>query len=1127
MKDRFLISGIVLLLHFMAGTALAQIPVPPGTLPSPNAASLGLYGDYPVSHFTGLPQIGIPLYEINEGGLKVPISLSYHASGFRPDQHPGWVGMGWSLQAGGVISRSVNDLPDEFDNPNFNQGAGAGYYYNHAVLNRTDWASTSYMQTIARGDLSFKDTEPDEFSFVLPDGTSGKFYRSHTRTWEVRCDRPVQIQPTSTSMLAVPFTPPAGSPYVTYGYFKSYPGFVITDENGIKYTFGAKMFDTSTDAIEYSTVFFNQNESHWTATSWYLVNITYPFTAQDDEINFSYARDSFIAQMYISVNNNLGTKTVSSGGILNPSCSSWSYSSIAASYWGNLVSPVYMTEISAGTQKVKFTRSNTTELRYPQATFDWQYSMWSMYGMYSSFLPFLEDNGYSNTYPTNLNKLQWKKLDQVRIEENGVLQKAYNLAYSNSTSQRLTLLSVTEQGKSGGTLKPYTFTYNTSKSLPGYLANMTDHWGFYNGTYADISNQSTYYINYSSYKQPKSDFLQAGTLNKITYPTGGVTDFEFEPHEYTGMVRAQREQGISRGYEASLAGGQRIRKITSYDPLLPEQKTEKKYTYDGYPWGDGLGSLWSTGILDGEVRYYFNDYRVKAFNNSSLTYSQSLFSSQSVLPANYNSNGSHIGYSTVTENLNDGSYTMYDYSNYDNGNHLDIAPNNSLQPLRMAYEPYTSKEMNRGKLLRERTYSASNVLLRDRELTYIQTGQNAGTEVRAMKARYFNVCPSTASSAEEGTAYRFLTHSFLPASEKITEYDMAGANPVTTTRTMTYDNLFGKLLRQELFTDSKGIQHRTGYRYPFDVSTSPTIYADPLFDAVLSMRSYNMMGIPLEVVNSTILSSGEIVTGAEVTIYKGHAVDLWVTPFQKLALNTNISLPKSSYVPFTATVSGQFEYEQNNLDPRLKAVEEYTYVGAKPRPVGISESDGPWRSYIWGYGDRHVTAIVHNRDATASYTGFESASKGGWSYAGATVADATAPTGLRAYNLSGGAVSRSGMTASKTYLLSYWAKSAAAAGISGGTATAVRTHNGWTLYRRQLTGVTGLTLSGTVLVDDLRLHPLDAAMTTYTYNELGAVTSETDGRGNIIRYEYDEFNRLRIVRDQQGRIIQDHTYNLR
>jgi hypothetical protein len=51
------------------------------TIPSPNASSLGLYGELPVSYFTGIPEISIPLYEVKGTKIELPIKLSYHASG--------------------------------------------------------------------------------------------------------------------------------------------------------------------------------------------------------------------------------------------------------------------------------------------------------------------------------------------------------------------------------------------------------------------------------------------------------------------------------------------------------------------------------------------------------------------------------------------------------------------------------------------------------------------------------------------------------------------------------------------------------------------------------------------------------------------------------------------------------------------------------------------------------------------------------------------------------------------------------------------------------------------------------------------------------------------------------------
>ena len=55
---------------------------------------------------------------------------------------------------------------------------------------------------------------------------------------------------------------------------------------------------------------------------------------------------------------------------------------------------------------------------------------------------------------------------------------------------------------------------------------------------------------------------------------------------------------------------------------------------------------------------------------------------------------------------------------------------------------------------------------------------------------------------------------------------------------------------------------------------------------------------------------------------------------------------------------------------------------------------------------------------------------------------------------------------------------------------------------------------------------LPAAMvTTYTYDPLVGMTSMTDTRGYTTYYEYDEFNRLKGVRDADGKLVTDYEYH--
>ena len=81
---------------------------------TPEAATLGKFGAYPVSHYTGSVDIKIPIYTLESNGIKIPIYLQYDGGGFIPNKDCGKVGHDWSLVAGGVITRTVNCVPDEW-----------------------------------------------------------------------------------------------------------------------------------------------------------------------------------------------------------------------------------------------------------------------------------------------------------------------------------------------------------------------------------------------------------------------------------------------------------------------------------------------------------------------------------------------------------------------------------------------------------------------------------------------------------------------------------------------------------------------------------------------------------------------------------------------------------------------------------------------------------------------------------------------------------------------------------------------------------------------------------------------------------------------------------------------------
>src|SRR3954469_18365644 len=87
--------------------------------PSPDASALGKYAEYPVGLYTGTLPLNIPLYTVKDGSLEVPIELTYHASGNKVDEAASFAGLGFALNAGGAVMRSIRNLPDDYSNKGF------------------------------------------------------------------------------------------------------------------------------------------------------------------------------------------------------------------------------------------------------------------------------------------------------------------------------------------------------------------------------------------------------------------------------------------------------------------------------------------------------------------------------------------------------------------------------------------------------------------------------------------------------------------------------------------------------------------------------------------------------------------------------------------------------------------------------------------------------------------------------------------------------------------------------------------------------------------------------------------------------------------------------------------------
>lgn len=89
----FILLSFVLSFTIFAQQAELQKVAP---LP-PEAATIVKYGEIPVGFFTGVANIGIPIFSIQSRDISLPINLSYHSGGNKVEDIASWVGLGWSI----------------------------------------------------------------------------------------------------------------------------------------------------------------------------------------------------------------------------------------------------------------------------------------------------------------------------------------------------------------------------------------------------------------------------------------------------------------------------------------------------------------------------------------------------------------------------------------------------------------------------------------------------------------------------------------------------------------------------------------------------------------------------------------------------------------------------------------------------------------------------------------------------------------------------------------------------------------------------------------------------------------------------------------------------------------------
>lgn len=675
---------------------------------SPSAYEMGKYGKVPVSYFNGLPNISVPLTEVRAKGYTLPVYLTYYAGGNRPDQHPGWVGQGWTLHAGGSITRIIKGSKDDMSKEEYPVTSGStltpssdpGYLY-HASESQTSisWNNALTLRNTALGVYSpmeyyHMDYEPDEFILDI-EGIHASFYITGKDEVKIvsRSDASFDIEWTigtdhgDFDALPVYQTGPNKTYYARrYSFLKS---FTVHDREGNVYYFGG-----NDEAIEYSIVQYPQIEyngssyyatDRWravgTANTWMLTRIE---RADGEVITFTYKKDGIPVAVH-DFNHGESFAGTSNG---NTDYGNNDTAETAVTVKNNLnvsfLLPSYLESISCRVSgdSLEFSSSPSTELRYDLSEDDFLLRVGNFSGTNSPL-----------TYSIYQSLDYYMKLDTISGVDRNVA-----FSYSNNANTRLKLNSILFLTAKNGVIDhKYEFKYN-STPLPAYNSRKTDRWGYYNGVSYTVGN-----FGHSLYSDrvPDAALMQAEILEEIVYPTGGRTKFKYEPHTYYRVAK-QFPFNLITCQTDSIAGGLRIKSITD-EPFRGTAETRLfTYTQSNSP------TAHSSGILSGRQVFFSSSSLTDSYYGMNSSYSFAMYSEQ---PLNLlsDTDGNHVTYSRVVETKGDGGYTVYTYSNHDSSFGADENPIVTLYggPTSLSLvSNFSSGELFRGLLLSCNVYDS-------------------------------------------------------------------------------------------------------------------------------------------------------------------------------------------------------------------------------------------------------------------------------------------------------------------------------------------------------------------------------------------------------------------------------------
>ncbi len=490
--------------------------IPDFTPPSPEAAAITQYGNVEINESTGKATASVPVYTYQSGQITVPISLSYVGSGVKVNTPNTWTGINWTLNAGGVISRTVNDAPDELAQQRI-------FEADIDTLGLEDGHSSESTNPANNAGVLHQyfthepwDTQPDIFSFSFS-GYGGSFYLDENFN-------PVLINRDTALKIEIE----GSSDNKTN--LKNTKEFKITTPDGVKYYFGGSEVETS--LMEYG---WHTNVQPDADTGYYINRIEHPINGI---VYFEYINNNNVPINYETYTSAIHSAQIymihpGSGGHPMPS---------------NLIEkkdaegrlPQYAPALTINRIKnAKFLQ----RIHSPNNGIEVIFNSNNTINGGRNFERVLESIVVKNNN-TTLHEVEFNYIFDYDTNGNGIGQRFF--------LERVTInKDLNNDGFNAHDYKTYTFVYNNPTGLPNRFSYAQDHYGFYNGaddntglfptvtvpgasnlihpinTYSDNANRS-FVFDKSLY----------GSLEQIIYPTKGSTVFEYEYHAKKKKTKA-------------------------------------------------------------------------------------------------------------------------------------------------------------------------------------------------------------------------------------------------------------------------------------------------------------------------------------------------------------------------------------------------------------------------------------------------------------------------------------------------------------------------------------------------------------------------------------------------------------